>query len=280
MRRLLRVLAVLALLGLGGLLLAGEYLSAPRPAAIGAPPPALHAQPVRIGQVAGWMRRGQPGHGVVLLLHGIRADRRQMQDRALFLARRGYGVLLIDLPGQGESQAERITFGANESRGVLAALAYLEHEQPGERIGVIGVSLGAASLAIARPGTRVAAAVLESMYPTIEEAVGNRLEMRLGPFGRQLAPLLLKQLPLRLNVAPADLRPIDALRGQPFPVLIAAGARDVHTTAAETQRIFEAAAQPKALWLVEGAAHVDLHAYATDEYEARVGAFMAAHLVR
>ncbi len=46
---------------------------------------------------------GQKGKGAVLLLHGVRADRREMLNRARFLKEEGYSVLLIDLPSHGES---------------------------------------------------------------------------------------------------------------------------------------------------------------------------------
>ena len=49
-----------------------------------------------------------------------------------------------------------------------AALAFLERNQPGEPVGMIGVSLGAASLVLAKPDPAPSAVVLESMYPTIE----------------------------------------------------------------------------------------------------------------
>jgi len=52
----------------------------------------------------------------VLLLHGVRADRREMLGRARFLNRLGYGILLIDLPAHGESPDDHITFGAREAR--------------------------------------------------------------------------------------------------------------------------------------------------------------------
>ena len=61
-------------------------------------------------------------------------------------------------------------------------------------------------------------------------------------------------------------------------MLIVAGSADRHTTRAETERLFAAAAAPKALWIVEGAAHVDLHAYAPAEYERRIGDFLGAYL--
>jgi alpha-beta hydrolase superfamily lysophospholipase len=273
-------LAVLLLVGAAIVWTIGSKLIAvaPRPVALAGPDfedVVLRAAPDQ--RVAGSWLPGR-GRGAVLLLHGIHGDRRDMADRARFLNAQGYAVLLIDLPGQGASTASFVTFGLREADGVRAALEELRRRAPGQRIGVIGVSLGAASLVLCRDCPPVDAVVLESMYPTIEEAVANRLRMRLGPVGGPLSALLLWQLPLRLGIRPDALHPIKYLGEVKAPVLIAAGSADLHTTLSETQRLYEAAAQPKALWVVEGAAHVNLHAYAREEYERRIGAFLAAHL--
>jgi pimeloyl-ACP methyl ester carboxylesterase len=283
MRRMNAALLVLApLLAIGAVLAAGEILSAPWPGVIGEAPADLHAATVRIaapgGYVAGWLAPGARGAGAVLLMHGVRANRLGMLERARFLSRLGYTVLLIDLPSHGESSGSRITFGAREKDGASAALAFLAQQFPGERIGVIGVSLGAAALVLSHPQPAPAAVVLESMYPTIGEAVANRLQMRLGAPGRWLAPLLVQQLPLRAGVSPGQLRPVDDAAALHSPVFVISGAADLHTPAAETQRIYAALPGPKELWLLDGAAHVDLHAYASAEYERRVGAFLATHL--
>lgn len=283
MRRMNAALLILAsLLAIGAVLAVGETLSSPAPALIGEPPAALHAKTVRIaakrGYVAGWLAQGVPHQGAVLLLHGVRANRGDMLGRALFLSKLGYSVLLIDLPSHGESSGSRITFGAHEKDGINAALAFLAQQFPGERIGVIGVSLGAASLVLSHPQPAPAAVVLESMYPTIEEAVANRLRVRLGAAGGWLAPLLVQQLPLRTGVTPAMLRPVDDAATLHSPTFIISGTTDLHTPAAETRRIYAALPGPKQLWLVDGAAHVDLHAFAPADYERRVGAFLAAYL--
>lgn len=276
--------AVAAALAVWG---AGEVLSRAHPSDVGAPPPDLAARPMETltaagDLVSGWMVPGQPGMGAVLLLHGVRADRRQMLERARFLHRLGYAVLLVDLPAHGASAGQRITYGQREAQGVRAALAYLAQELPAERVGVIGVSLGAASLVLARPALTPPlapkAVVLESMFPTIEDAVTDRLKVYLGPMGGVLTPLLLWQLPLRLGISADQLRPIEALADLHTPVLIASGAADRLTTLDETRRIHAAAHQPEALWVVDGAAHVDLHAFDPAAYEARVSGFLARHL--
>lgn len=274
--------AVLTLLGIAAVLGAGEYISKPVRAIVGPAPADLHAADVRFdskaGSIAGWFIEGRPGMGAVLLLHGVRGNRLDMAARARFLSRRGFAVLLIDLPAHGESGGERITFGGREKEAVRSALALLAERCPDEKIGVIGQSLGAASLVLGHPEPAPAAVVLESMYPTIEEAVADRLHMRLGVAGTWLSPLLLGQLPLRTGISASALRPIDQIGAMTSPIMLVAGTVDLHTTAAETGRIFEAVRAPKTLWMVEGAAHVDLHAFAGAEYERRVGEFLTSHL--
>jgi len=278
------IAAIVAVLGfLAALLLVGEVLSHSAHRVIGPAPSNLHAMPVNIHTVAGqpvsgWMIRGTPGAGAVLLLHGVRADRREMLGRARFLAGLGYSLLLIDLPAHGESAGEHITYGLAESQGVTAALSYLASEFPAEKIGVIGTSLGAAALVLAKPTVPLSAVVLESMFPTIHEAVTDRLMIYLGPLGASLAPLLLWQLPLRLNISADQLRPIDELASLHAPLLMVAGSVDRHTTLAETERIYAAARDPKELWVVNGAAHEDLHAFDPPTYEKRISTFLSKHL--
>lgn len=284
-RRLLLSLAISTGLVLLACVGAGEMLSRPAARLIGRPPPDLHAVPVTVSgpshsHVSGWYAQGSRGHGAVLLLHGVRSDRRQMIERARLFAREGYAVLLIDLPAHGESDGERITFGLREADGVKAALGFLRRKLPGEPMAVVGVSLGAASVVLAKARPAPDAVVLESMYPTITEAVTDRLTRRLGSAGSVLAPLLLWQLPLRLGIGTEDLRPIDAISSLQAPVLIASGTQDLHTTLAESRRIFDAARQPKEFWAVEGAAHVDLYTHGPKAYESRVLPFLARYLAR
>jgi len=268
---------------LGGVVAAGELLSYPAHRLVGRPPVDLNATAVAFytssgARVSGWILPGKQKRGVVLLLHGLRDDRRDMIRRARFLNQRGHGILLIDLPAHGESAGDHITYGAHEAEGVKAALAFLAERQPSERIGVIGVSLGAAALVLSKPSPSLSAVVLESMFPTIEEAAYNRLRIYLGVSARIFSKLLVNQLELKLGISPAQLHPIEDTSALQCPTLIVSGSADRHTSARETQRIFDATPEPKELWIIDGAGHVDLHTFTPQAYEARVGAFLAKHL--
>jgi alpha-beta hydrolase superfamily lysophospholipase len=261
----------------------GQALIRPATRLVGSAPGDLHAQTVVFPSsthetVSAWFAHGTAGNGVVLLLHGVRADRRSMQQRARALQAAGFGVMLMDLPAHGESTGAHITFGLREAEGVRAALAYLREMVPQENVGVVAVSLGAASFVLANAAPQPHAVVLESMYPTITQAVEDRLAIRLGSLGRFLAPALLWQIPLRLGISPEQLRPIQAMQQLDAPVMVAAGTLDRHTTRDETLHIFDAAHQPKELWLVEGAAHVDLQAYDPQACAARVLPFLIQYL--
>ena len=284
MKRILIALLILALVLAGLSLAAGEHLTRPVRTAIGAPPEGLNAENVTIlygdGQhLAGWFLPGRTNAGAVLMLHGVRGSRLQMLARASWLQREGMASLIVDLPSHGESSGQRISFGRHEASGAEAALVWLRARLPGEKVGAIGVSLGGASLLFAQRQPELDALVLESVYPTIVDAVQNRLAMHMGPAaGQALAPLLLVQLPLRLGLSADQLRPIDAIAGVRAPLLVAAGTEDRHTRWPETEALFAAAREPKSLWPVRGAAHVDLHAFDAAAYEAGLLPWLQHHL--
>lgn len=263
--------------------LAAGWLAQPHRQQMGAAPGELGAVPAEItsshGVVRGWYAPGEPGQGAVLLLHGVRADRRAMLPRALALHARGHGVLLIDLPAHGESDGEMVSFGPREGRGIAQALAWLQAQQPAEKVAVIGASLGGAGLLMAECPQAPDALVLEAVFPSMEAAVDNRVRAVLGPLARIATPLLLWQMPLRLGIDPQALRPIDRLAALAMPVLVAAGSEDRYTPVAESRQMTLAARHaPHQLWLVPGAAHVDLYQFAPQAYEAQVFGFLRRHL--
>jgi fermentation-respiration switch protein FrsA (DUF1100 family) len=89
---------------------------------------------------------------------------------------------------------------------------------------------------------------------------------------------LIMQLSLRAGIEKEALRPIDRVGAIKAPKLFIAGAKDQHTKLDESREIFAAASEPKELWVVEAAAHVDVHQIAEEEYERRILDFFEKRL--
>jgi fermentation-respiration switch protein FrsA (DUF1100 family) len=281
-RRCVRAFAAaMFLLGTGACVLAR-----PARSVVGRAPAALGARNVTFRSASGsvihaWLAAGRPGSGAVLLLHGMGENRTAMLGRARFLHRAGFTVLAPDFQAHGESSGRHITFGQLESLDARAALAFLRSAVPGERIGVIGVSMGGAASLLGPTPLDADALVLESVYPTFRDAVSDRLHVWLGPLGflgSAATPALIQLVAPRIGVDPDRLRPIDAITRVAEPLLMIAGTADRYTRVGETRALFARATSPKELWEVAGAGHEDLHDFAPAEYERRVGDFLARHL--
>ncbi|MCP4657419.1 MAG: alpha/beta hydrolase [bacterium] len=261
----------------------GGRLAAATHVAVGPGPDDLPVEVLEIPSTSGsslasWFLPGRRGLGAVILLHSVRGNRLALLPRARVLSAAGFSVLLFDFQAHGESPGDRITFGHLESRDVRCALAYLRRRLPDERIGLFGTSLGGAAILLGDTPVDADAVVLEAVYPTIAEAVSNRIRLRLGPLARVLTPVLLLQLEPRLGVSPSSLRPIDRIPSLRAPLLVVAGENDRHTTLRESQRLFAAANEPKELWVIDGAAHIDFHTYVGPEYERRILSFFSRYL--
>ena len=93
-----------------------------------------------------------------------------------------------------------------------------------------------------------------------------------------IAPRVMRGVSAEIGIGEDALRPIDFIGSVGAPVFVIAGSRDTYTLLDESRALFERACEPKEFWAVDGARHEDLHAFAGDIYEQRVGEFLARHL--
>jgi pimeloyl-ACP methyl ester carboxylesterase len=116
-------------------------------------------------ELRGWYVPSVNG-AAVAIMHGTGGNRVSVADHARLLARHGYGVLLFDLHGHGESGGRSLSVGWDAGDDVAAATRYLaaRPEVEDHRVGVVGVSLGGEAAIEAMPDLPgVRAAVLEGV---------------------------------------------------------------------------------------------------------------------
>src|SRR6266508_5652683 len=92
--------------------------------------------------LSGWY---VPSHNraAIIALHGSGGNRPAVLGHAALLARHGYGVLLLDVRGHGNSGGQ-FTLGWDANLDIDAAIAYLRArpEVDPDRIGALGLSMG------------------------------------------------------------------------------------------------------------------------------------------
>lgn len=278
MRQMLIGLALLISFSVGGVLWIGSDLVAPANRDLGQPPSDLPMTEFTLesksgSEIAVWYAPVENAQVTVLLLHPIRGSRNSMIDRSYFLREAGYSVMLIDLQGHGESLGKQITLGHLEKLDVQAAVNDIRKKHPQQQVVIIGRSLGGASALLAMP-MNVDALVLESVCPAVDNAIRNRVQVRLGPLSHVLSPFLTLQIKPRVGASLDELRSIDKIREVTCPVLLLAGQNDRRTTIQDTQELFDAANEPKQMEIFQKATHVDLFRLDEEFYKEKVMAFL------
>ncbi len=253
-----------------GLAIAAWHLPSPGAGAMGTAAPGAGdagAGDAGAGPVVG-------GAGVVLV-HGHESSRtwefyQNFPALAAALQANGYHVVMIDLRGHGESGGERFSFGHLERYDVMAAVDLLLAEGvPPGRVGVLGVSMGAATaIGAAADDPRIGALWADSGYADIRPIIEARWPSASGlPMAFLHGTLLAHRL--RFGFDLGGVRPEDEIvRVPPRPIQLVHGTADVTVPYEHARRL--AAASGAGLWTLPGVAHAAIYPGDPDAYTARV----------
>jgi alpha-beta hydrolase superfamily lysophospholipase len=208
----------------------------------------------------------------VLVSHGSGGSRARVMEEIRMLAKHGYGVLALDLAGNGESEGHSNGLGDNAQPAVDAALGYLTRrpDVDPQRIAGFGSSLGGEVLleatardqrlrAVVSDGAARPADSQEVNDPALVERTVGKLMMTAvrGISGMRSAPSLFESMP----------------RIAPRPALLIAGGGD--PSEIPTNREYrEAGGANVELFELPDAGHTAGLAKHPQEYERRVIAFL------
>ena len=218
-------------------------------------------------RLEGWYVPTRNGATVVVI-----PGRKGSQKPARLLAEHGYGVLLFDRRGEGESEGDPNGLGWAATRDVEAAIAFLRDrpEVDGARIGGLGLSVGGEVLL-------QAAAELDGLQAVVSEGAGIRSVREAvdlpgwdswitnGVIGLTTAATAA----FTSDLPPRGLKDLSADISIPVLFIYATPGQGGESL---TRIFYEAANGPKDLWAAEGG-----HTGAIDaeplEYERRVVGF-------
>jgi len=229
-------------------------------------------------RLSGWYVPSQNG-AAIILAHGHGNNRATLLPEAAMLQSHGYGVLLFDFRGHGESERAVVTIGDHERRDMRAAVDFVaaQTDVDPDRIGALGFSMGAAVLVqVAAEDERLRAVIIEAAFPTLEGVIKNRLDLP----GVLRAPLM-RWVEWQQNGDIDDVRPVDDLCNiSPRPVMLIYGDQDEALPPGSQQIMFEAVCEPVEKWLLPGRGHEYFRDQPIEGYETRILAFFEKELAR
>jgi dienelactone hydrolase len=223
-------------------------------------------------ELKGWYVPSQNGAAVISF-----PGRKGSQRPARLLARHGYGVLLFDRRGEGESEGEPNAFGWGGDTDVKAAIDFLQTrpDVDPDRIGGIGLSVGGEMMLEAASETDELKAVISegagarSYSDSMDQDTGDPVNTVLTAAATAVR---VGALTVFTNRSPAANLKDVVERIAPRPILLIAAPNS--GAGEELNRGFYAAAgQPKALWEIPEAEHMGSIDERPAEYERRVVGF-------
>ena len=230
----------------------------------------------------GWLLRGAKP-AVVVLAPGYARDHRRVWRYAQFLRNDGYSLLALDFRSARMERRQPTTLGVYERQDLDAVLAWIAAQPQWKRarVGLFGESLGGStSLAAAAADSTVDAVVADCPFATGEMAVRDGFACRLGMPAWPLTAisLWLGRAVTRPEFGGLDTRAALAALGERPVLLIQTSLGD--RFAKDQVRALENAAGPGAEgWTVDDSRHTEVWIDHRREYETRVRAFFARHLL-
>lgn len=230
--------------------------------------------------LVGWWFPRPETKRVIIGCAGYRGSKSDLIGIGSAMWRAGFNVLLFDYHGHGAGRGAPVTLAYRELHDFFAALDYTQRRIPQARIGVLGFSMGGAIAilgAAQRPEVRVV--VADSPFATHHDVVSHNVQRVIRIPGQPFASIsdyfLLRSAGYRgRDVAP--IRVIDKLAGR--PLLLIHGTDDDMIPVSHAHRLFEAAHEPKELWITPGANHCGAYFLDRPGYCQRVGAFFTQAL--
>lgn len=233
--------------------------------------------------VRGWWLPRPETRRVVVACTGYRARRSDMLGISAALWRAGNNVLLFDFHGHGAGVGEPITLAYRELNDFLGALDYARRRVPDARIGVIGFSMGAAVAVIGtarRPEVR--ALVADSCFATHEDEIRYSLAQTVSapaPIISLVASIADQFLMLRAGYRHRDVAPLREIGHiAPRPILLIHSSTDETIPVDDAYRLYDAAGEPKELWVGDATSHCGVYFIDRAYYCRRIADFFAKHL--
>jgi pimeloyl-ACP methyl ester carboxylesterase len=188
---------------------------------------------------------------VIVFIHGSAGNRSELLPIAMGLNERGYGALLLDMPGHGESGG-RADWGISSRIAVERTIDLALKDNAVRHTAIFGYSAGSCiAVQVAARERRVNALIFLCAFTNLADQIRYQFHSRV-PFLHAFSLLATRLAGVHVGA----MRTLDLLRASASrPVFIIAGSADGLIPVSMPLALSQAACEPNELWLVEGADH-------------------------
>jgi alpha-beta hydrolase superfamily lysophospholipase len=220
--------------------------------------------------------------GIVVLCHGMLANRSEVLPWAEALWNGGFAVLMFDFRAVGESEGARCSAGYYEAMDLCGAVDYIDTRPDcnGLSLGVFGFSMGGATAIIAAADEqRIMAVAAHGAYASLDRALIQRCRRHFGPLA-SVAAWAIRAIGERwLPVPSSEVSPMNAVSQiAPRPLLLLHGRMDRVVHPSDAQDLHDAAGSPKTLNILPRSGHRSIHRSQRDDVREQVVEFFIENL--
>lgn len=208
----------------------------------------------------------QKPKGTIVHFHGNYGNVSNHFPLSLFLLKHGFDVLAFDYQGYGASEGTPSPKNLLEDGIATVRYAQSRLRNPATGVAVFGQSIGAATaIVVAAEESLVKAVVIEAAFS------GYRAMSRAALKRHVLTWPLYPVFPLFLGRSYDAVRHVQRI--SPRPVFFIHGDKDDIVPVEMSKELYAAALEPKKLWIVEGAGHLEPRRKAAGKYEEEIAVF-------
>jgi fermentation-respiration switch protein FrsA (DUF1100 family) len=222
----------------------------------------------------------------IIVQHGTPGGRQDALFEAEFFNRHGFNVLFGSFRAHDENEGNLITFGANEVKDLEAWYQYLltRADVDPAKIGLYGESMGGGTgILYTAENEGISALATGSAFAFTQNTVETFTEHELGTpdwITPIIARFLLFWAEREGNFKSDDVDTEKVICNiSPRPVFIIQGLKDDKISPDNGQLLYDAACEPKDVWLLPDAGHVNFEEFVPEEYEQRLVSFFEQYLL-
>jgi dipeptidyl aminopeptidase/acylaminoacyl peptidase len=206
----------------------------------------------------------------------VKVDNIQLSK--LFL-NQGYNTLLFDFRGHGEyAGRDGVTIGFKEQQDLLGAVNFVKSKGIGDKIGVIGFSMGAATvLSVLDKTNKIDFAIADSPFSDLKSYLYANMKIWTGLPNFPFVPMIILNFKLIYGIDYITVSPLNSVIKSNIPILLIHGKKDTTIPYTESVKMEKLLKNNKSkLVLFKDSVHVGSYFMYQTQYEETIKKFLAS----